>query len=105
MRTSASGIGPLTSALTRVGQTLGFEVRTRLGVHPKILWRTTAATGVPLRLKTEVNTHERSPALPLVRHPHPVVSTWWSGEADVLTFQPAGDDPVCRVVATAIIPG
>jgi hypothetical protein len=26
--------------------------------------------------------------LPLVRRPHTVASTWWSGEADVLTFQP-----------------
>ncbi len=64
VRTSASGIGPLTSALTQLGQLLGFEARTRLSQHPKILWRTTATTGVSLRLKIEVNTHERSPALP-----------------------------------------
>ncbi|MBK8733810.1 MAG: nucleotidyl transferase AbiEii/AbiGii toxin family protein [Actinomycetales bacterium] len=96
VRTSASGIGPLTSALTQLGQLLGFEARTRLSQHPKILWRTTATTGVSLRLKIEVNTHERSPALPLVRHPHSVVSSWWSGEADVLIFQPA------ELVATKI---
>lgn len=88
VRTTASGIGPVTQALTRLGESLGFDVRTRVREHPKVLWRTAATTGAPLRLKVEVNTHERSPALPLVRRPHTVASTWWSGEADVLTFQP-----------------
>jgi len=96
VRTTASGIGPLTAALTQLGESLGFEVRTRVGEHPKVLWRTTATTGSPLRLKIEVNTYERSPALALVRHPHVVTSLWWSGAADVQTFQPA------ELVATKI---
>ena len=96
VRTTASGIGPVTQALSRLGEDLGFEARTRVGEHPKILWRTTATTGAPVRLKVEVNTYERSPALPLVRHTHAVASTWWSGEAEVLTFQPA------ELVATKI---
>ena len=89
VRSSAGGIAPLTQALTRLGTDLGFEVRTRVGEHPKVYWRTRAQTGVPLRLKIEVNTHERSPALPLLRHEHRVESTWWSGTALVSTFQPA----------------
>ncbi len=87
VRTSAAGIGPLTQALTRLGTSLGFDVRTRIGQHPKVYWRTTAATGVPLRIKIEVNTHERSPALQPIRLEHRVESSWWSGTAQVLTFE------------------
>ncbi|WP_147522430.1 nucleotidyl transferase AbiEii/AbiGii toxin family protein [Brevibacterium senegalense] len=96
VRRTAGGIAPLTQALTRLGTDLGFEVRTRLGVHPKILWRTTAESGVPLRIKIEVNTHERSPALPIMKRELTVDSSWWSGTALVATFQPV------ELVATKI---
>ena len=89
VRSTATGIAPLTQALTRLGQDLGFEVRTRVGLHPKIYWRTRAETGIPLRIKIEVNTHERSPALPVIHHEHAVNSSWWSGSALVPTFHPA----------------
>jgi predicted nucleotidyltransferase component of viral defense system len=89
VRSSASGIGPLTQSLTRLGTELGYTVSTRVSEHPKVYWRTTADSGVPLRIKIEVNTHERSPALPLTERPHRVDSSWWSGEANVRTFQPA----------------
>ncbi len=89
VRTSATGIASLTGALTRVGTDLGFDVRTRIGQHPKVYWRTTADSGVPLRIKIEVNTFERSPALPIAKHEHHVESTWWSGNALVPTFRPA----------------
>ncbi|MGC0249143.1 nucleotidyl transferase AbiEii/AbiGii toxin family protein [Pseudactinotalea sp. Z1748] len=88
VRRSASGIGPLTRALTSLGNDLGFEVRTRVGRHPKVYWRTTSDTGVPIRIKVEVNTHERSPAMPPTRVEHRVDSLWWSGHARVPTFQP-----------------
>lgn len=71
-----------------MGVELGFEVRTRVGVNPKVYWRTMAETGVPLRIKIEVNTHERSPALPIEEHEHRVDSSWWAGAALVATFQP-----------------
>lgn len=87
MRTSKSGIKELTTTLTELGGGLGFEVRTRVTEHPKVLWRTTAQTGIPLRLKIEENTHERSPALPHLNHPYAVRSAWWSGQSDVRTFQ------------------
>ncbi|MGC4154635.1 MAG: nucleotidyl transferase AbiEii/AbiGii toxin family protein [Propionicimonas sp.] len=60
---------------------------TRVSQHPKAYWRTTADSGGPLRIKIEVNTHERSPALPLTERIHRVDSSWWSGEATVPTFQ------------------
>ncbi|WP_211223244.1 hypothetical protein [Propionicicella superfundia] len=71
VRSSASGIGPLPQALTRLGAELGYPSTPRVSQHPKVYWRAAAATGVPLRLKIEVNTHERSPALPLTTRPHP----------------------------------
>jgi predicted nucleotidyltransferase component of viral defense system len=88
VRRTASGIAPLTASLTRLGTDLGFDVRTKVGVYPKVYWRTTAGSGVPLRIKIEVNTHERSPALPVVRFEHRVESSWWTGTASVTSFQP-----------------
>lgn len=96
VRASAGGIGELTRALTNVGEGLGYSVRTKVNVHPKVLWRTTSTDGTPIRLKIEVNTHERTPARPLIRLRHEVSSAWWSGGSDVLTFQPA------ELVATKI---
>jgi hypothetical protein len=37
----------------------------------------------------EINTHERSPARPLISIPHAVDSPWWSGQADIRTFTAA----------------
>lgn len=76
VRTSASGISRLTQALSRLGLELGYTVNTGIGQHPKIYWRTTAASGVPLRIKIEVNTHERSPVLPVMICSHRVDSAW-----------------------------
>lgn len=89
VRTSAGGIARLTGALTGLGSSLGFDVRTRIGQHPKVYWRTTSAAGTPLRIKIEINTHERSPALPILTLPHTVQTSWWTGHAEVPTFQPA----------------
>lgn len=96
VRSTAGSIAELTRALTRLGEALGFEVRTRISEHPKVYLRAASESGVRLRIKLEVNTHERSPALPHIRIPHQVTSMWWSGSADVLTFQPA------ELVATKI---
>lgn len=89
VRSSASGIGPLTQALSRIGTDLGYTVNTRVSQHPKVYWRTTSESGIPLRIKIEVNTHERSPALPLIHRLHDVESSWWTAQAQVQTFQPA----------------
>jgi len=70
-----------------LGRDLDFEVKSKITEHPKVYWRTTSQAGNPLRIKVEVNTHERSPALPAVRLPFTVMSTWWSGTAEVPTFQ------------------
>ena len=96
VRTTAGGIAELTQALTNLGESLGYAVRTRISAHPKVYWRATAQTGTPLRIKIEVNTHERSPARPVIHAEHRVESTWWAGRARVQTFDPA------ELVATKI---
>lgn len=96
VRATAGGIQPLTQAVTNVGEALGFEVRTQMGAQPKVYLRTTATSGELLRIKVEVNTYERTPALPLTRVRHDVRSSWFSGSADVQTFVPA------ELVATKI---
>lgn len=88
VRTSAGGIASLTQALSRLGERLGFQVATRVSQQPKVYLRTTAASGTSLRIKIEINTRERSPALPLVQLSHAVSTAWWSGRADVRTFAP-----------------
>lgn len=89
VRTTSSGIAPLTTAVTSLGERLGFGVSTRISQHPKIYLRTTAADGSTLRIKIEINTHERSPARPVISMPHVVDSPWWSGQSDIITFTPA----------------
>ena len=89
VRTTSSGIAPLTQAVTSLGERLDFNVSTRISQHPKIYLRTTAADGSTLRIKIEINTHERSPARPVISMPHVVDSPWWSGQGDIITFTPA----------------
>lgn len=96
VRSSGTGIATLTRALTSLGETLGFAVRTRVTEHPKVYWRATSVEDTPIRIKIEVNTHERSPALPLSHAEHQVASAWWTGVGSVQTFQPA------ELVATKI---
>ena len=96
VRSSGTGIAPLTRALTGLGESLGFEVRTRVTEHPKVYWRATSIEDTPIRIKIEVNTHERSPALPVIHVEHRVDSAWWTGIGSVQTFQPA------ELVATKI---
>ena len=87
VRTTAGGIGKLTGALLDLGRDLGFQVKSRITEHPKVYWRTTSQAGNSLRIKIEVNTHERSPALPTIRLPFQVISPSWSDTVEVPTFQ------------------
>ncbi len=87
VRRTATGIGQLTGRLMDLGRDLGFEVRSKMATHPKVLWRTTSQVGTPLRIKIEINTHELSPALAVQSKLFCVDSPWWSGEADIQTFQ------------------
>ena len=87
VRTTAGGIKDLTTAVTALGDRLGMKVNTKIGEHPKIYLRAPFESGSgTIRLKIEVNTFERSPARPLIRVPFQVDSSWFTGEAGVLTF-------------------
>ncbi|MDR1354842.1 MAG: nucleotidyl transferase AbiEii/AbiGii toxin family protein [Propionibacteriaceae bacterium] len=96
VRSTGGGIGQLTGALLDLGRDLGFDVRSKITEHPKVYWRTTSQAGTPLRIKVEVNTHERSPALPLINQPYQVESPWWTGQAEVQTFK------LAELIATKI---
>jgi len=96
VRRTPGGIEPVTNALTDLGQQLGFNVSTRISQQPKVFWRTTAQSGTTLKIKIEITTNERTPALPPLRLPHDVNSRWWNGSATVTTFQ------VEELVATKI---
>jgi predicted nucleotidyltransferase component of viral defense system len=89
VRSTAGGIGQVLNTLRDIGQDLGFATRSALTEHPKVFWRTMSESGHQLRIKIEINTHERSPALPLVYLVHEVKSSWWNAKVNVRTFQPA----------------
>lgn len=88
VRTTAGGIGDVMKRLTSLGSELGFEVRTKMGMFPKVMWRFRFEDGVPGKIKLEINTFERSPMLPLTAHEHAVASGFYSGSARIPTFQP-----------------
>lgn len=87
VRATGGGIADVTKAVTQIGEGLGMEVRTRITEHPKMFLRARYESDAGrMRIKVEVNTHERTPANPLIRIPYQVDSSWFTGEADVLTF-------------------
>ena len=88
VRTTQGGIAEITKRLTEIGSALGYSVKTKIGMYPKIYYRSTMQTGLPLRIKIEINTYERSPALPLTYFEHTINSDWYKGKALVQTFQP-----------------
>jgi predicted nucleotidyltransferase component of viral defense system len=87
VRSSSGGIGDIMKELTELGKQSGFTVKTRMGQFPKVYWHGKAQTGRDLRIKIEINTYERSPALPLIKTPHSINTEWFSGEVTVKMFQ------------------
>jgi predicted nucleotidyltransferase component of viral defense system len=87
VRRTGGGIAEVTRSLTAIGERLGMEVRTQIAVHPKVHLRAPFESGTGrMQIKIEVNTLERSPTRGLLRRPYAVRSSWFSGEAEVLTF-------------------
>jgi predicted nucleotidyltransferase component of viral defense system len=87
VRTSAGGIGDVMKRLTSLGRELGFEVRTKIGEFPKVYWRFAFEDDTPGKIKLEINTYERSPMMPLAKRAHRVDNPFYTGEADIQTFQ------------------
>ncbi len=90
VRRSAGGIGELVAALRSIGDRLGMKVNVDISKYPKAKFRAPFESGTgTMRVKVEVNTYERSPARPLTRVPFSVRSPWFTGSADVQTFDAA----------------
>ncbi len=97
VRRTSGGIAELTRAAGAIGERLGMDVRTKMGMHPKVFLRSSYESGTgPMRIKIEVNTFERFPARRVETVPYRVDSSWFTGSADVLTFA------VDELVATKI---
>lgn len=90
VRATHGPIGPFLDALRDIAADLGMDAATEVGQFPKFFFRSTFESGAGrLQIKVEINTYETSPARPHIRLPYRVDSPWWSGESDVLTFEPA----------------
>lgn len=89
VRASHGPIGPILDAIREIADGLGCGIKTDIGAFPKANLRGAYESGAgPMRIKIEINTHETSPARQHRRVSHEVDSAWWSGNAEVLTFQP-----------------
>lgn len=86
VRSTAGGIKEFTQAMTHIGQSLGFAIRTKVSANPSVFLLTESAEGLRIRIKVEVNTRERSPVDPIQLVPYEVQSPWWSGRTRVRTF-------------------
>lgn len=86
VRTSEGGIGPVMRRLTDMGKELGYTVSTKMGMYPKVYWRFTAESGLPGKIKIEINTYERDPEQGFQFIRHEVDSPYYRGNAKVRTF-------------------
>lgn len=77
------------SDLRNIGESLGFDVSIRQEARPKIYFRTSSQSGAQIKLKLEIESYESIFAFPLIRKVHQVSNLWFSGSAEVLTFEPA----------------
>ncbi len=90
VRRSHTGIGEIFDHLRVIAAEIGLTVHNVvIGEHPKMRLRAVAedSPDLFLTIKVEINTHETSPALPLIRMPFTVNNPWFTGTTDVLTFQ------------------
>lgn len=92
VRCTHTGIKPYTQALAKLAEKIGLTVasRQRSGqmVHVYLDAQPTEGIG-RIRIKIELNITETKPLLPRETVHHSVSTSWWTGEADILTFQPA----------------
>ena len=90
VRATHGPIGPLLDSLREIADAVGMEAATEVRQFPKFFFREAFESGSGrLQIKVEINTYETAPVRPHIRLAHRVESPWWSGEAHVLTFDPA----------------
>jgi predicted nucleotidyltransferase component of viral defense system len=90
VRTTAGSIGPILDVMrTRLEPWMGRAKFDQSPVAPKLRFRMTPedqSSGVPIRVKVEVNTHEITAYEPPRVIPYAVKNPWFTGKADVATF-------------------
>ena len=96
VRTSSGAIGDVMKAITKIGNELGYRVRTEMGKYPKVFWRFERASGLPGKIKVEINTYERFSAFAPALVRHEVESGYCNASADIATLR------VEELVATKI---
>lgn len=90
VRRTEGPVGPIFDALRAIGERVGFDkATTAVGRHPKVRLHSVFVTGAPMHVKVEMNTFERSPARPTTTRPLTVDSPWFTGSADIATFEGA----------------
>jgi len=87
VRSNAGGIGSIITQLVKIGDNLGYKTSSSLSKYPKIFWKGMSESGQPLKIKIEINTYERIPALPLIVLNHELNTEWYNSQSDVRTFQ------------------
>ena len=87
VRSSAGGIGPIMTQLITIGDKLGYKTNSNLSKYPKVFWKGVSESEQPIRIKIEINTYERTPALPLTTLRHDIDSEWYRSQSNVRAFQ------------------
>lgn len=89
-RRTQSGITPYVNAIQALGLKVGLRVQgvDRSAQMVTVRLQVDSTGGLrPIRIKVETNVRETTPCYPVVTRPHTVDSSWWSGRADVPTFE------------------
>jgi len=92
VRAARSGIKPYTEALGRLAGRLELTVssRQRSGQMVRVYFDAEPTEGIGrIRIKIELNIAETEPHRPRTTVRHNVETSWWSGEAEIPTFEPA----------------
>jgi hypothetical protein len=66
---------------------LGYKANSNLSKYPKVFWRGTSESGQEIRIKIEINTYERTPALPTVILRHNVEAEYYRSQSNIRIFQ------------------
>jgi predicted nucleotidyltransferase component of viral defense system len=89
VRGTRGSIGPYIDALREITERVGLMEKSRelTGQMAHFICTAPAEDGGEIRIKIEVNIAETEPFLPRITRAYTVDSRWWSGRADVSTFQ------------------
>jgi len=77
VRRNAGGIGPIMTQLVTIGDKLGYKTSRNLAKYPKVFWKGISESEQPIKIKIEINTYERTPALPLTTLRHDIGAEWY----------------------------